>query len=683
MSQNVADLCTLLVHDIYGELCSRVFSVLMRLGRLTLPSLAQHVQLPNRLLKNGLAVLIQQHLVLHHTPRTHNAITSYEADWESAYFLIRAGRVIGLAGDRFGDAAAGALSNLLQQGHASIDDMMEAYSVALGRAGDRSAEGAAEQSSTGIIEGNMGARPADGSTSVTRLEDLRAALQSLLGAGLISEVSEERFRPLADSFNQAEELHKNGPLGASGTKAKALLVMNVLKTVREWRHGSPAGQGSSSGGNARLKRALDDEDDLPVSAHAKRRKMISNGTQVNGCHEISGPLDGDVALDVTDNLVVRVDLEKCIVTLRNEELVAVAERKLGFPTASIYAALLRLVGDKIPYCHDSLADVDAEEDSTQGPVVTTQEVCLALDKSSEHAAHSAINEETGGSAMKRRKRISISLDKDERLDVPLVEEDREDHLGCGSGRIDTEGIEDPNDPDRRDAEAEVLPKPKDPMRDRTTRYTQVRKHLRLLAEDPSRFIKQLSRDHSSFNAESDTWVVDFASLIKWLRQSELETIITARFGPLGTRAVSILLDKGKLDEKQISNLALVKQKEIRSLLTAMHEAGFLQLQEVPRDNSRAPSRTIFLWYYDPETCRQLVLEDLYKTMTRLLQRIGVEKEGLRMLIEKAERTDVRGHEDVYLSLQERDALQRWRETEERLLGQVGRLDRMVGILRDF
>ena len=206
----------------------------------------------------------------------------------------------------------------------------------------------------------------------------------------------------------------------------------------------------------------------------------------------------------------------------------------------------------------------------------------------------------------------------------------------------------------------------------------IKQHLHLLAEDEHEFVRLTEKDNGLVE-----WSVDFRALSGQLRQYELEKTITARFGTVATRMVRIFLDKGKLDEKQISNLGLIHQKQMRAALTVMHEAGHLELQEVPRDNNRQPSRTMFLWYFDPERCRQLVLEQTYKTMARCLQRVKVERLAIQTLIDKAERTDVVGKEDQYLSVDERVVLSRWREKEERIIGEVGRLDELVAVLRDF
>lgn len=207
----------------------------------------------------------------------------------------------------------------------------------------------------------------------------------------------------------------------------------------------------------------------------------------------------------------------------------------------------------------------------------------------------------------------------------------------------------------------------------------IRQNLLLLAEHPYRFVRHIRRMAN----QPESWSVSFASLSRQLRLIELENIITSRYTTDGLRIVRILQDKGKLDEKAIGNFGLMNSKVLRSYLTMMHESGHLELQEVPRDNNRQPSRTMFLWFFDPERCRQKILEQTYKTMARCLQKVKVEREAVQTLIDKAARTDVVGKEDEYLGLDERTALEEWRGREEKLLGEVGRLDDLVAVMRDF
>ena len=205
----------------------------------------------------------------------------------------------------------------------------------------------------------------------------------------------------------------------------------------------------------------------------------------------------------------------------------------------------------------------------------------------------------------------------------------------------------------------------------------IEQHLQLLAQPPRSYVRRIDRNNRV------EWMVDFPELVSQIRQSELQSIVSDRFGAVALRLVRILQEKGRLDEKQIANAALIRQKDIRATLTAMHEAGFLELQEVPRDHSYHASRTVFLWFFDPARCGRSVLEGAYKSMARFLQRLAAERKKRRSVLDKSQRTDVVGNEEKYLSPREREVLRDWKVKEEKLLGQIMRLDRMVELFRDF
>jgi len=134
---------------------------------------------------------------------------------------------------------------------------------------------------------------------------------------------------------------------------------------------------------------------------------------------------------------------------------------------------------------------------------------------------------------------------------------------------------------------------------------------------------------------------------------------------------------------QIASIALLKQKEIRSILTGLQENGYLHLQEVPKTSVPQISRTYFLWFHDPDRAIQSLVTDTYKAMSRAIQRTNVERAKRSSLLEKWERSDVQANVEEYLTTSEKRELEIWLSREEKLLGQLMRLDRTMMILRDF
>ncbi len=206
--------------------------------------------------------------------------------------------------------------------------------------------------------------------------------------------------------------------------------------------------------------------------------------------------------------------------------------------------------------------------------------------------------------------------------------------------------------------------------------SETRSHLEILCQEPYRFL-------SPSLEYPDRYVVEYAALSIHLRNTEIFRIIFARFDRYAVRILRVLLDKGKLDEKYLQEIVLMSAKELRQTLAMLQQAGFLELQEVPREAQRQPSRTIYLWFYDPDRVRKMLIEDTYKCMARCFQRMKVERDKIRPTIEKSERSDVRGKEEKLLAGAELEVLKGWRRKEEWLLGEVGRLDELIFVLRDF
>ncbi|KAI9803935.1 MAG: RNA polymerase III subunit C82 [Piccolia ochrophora] len=685
MSHHAEELCTLLVNDIYGELSSRVFKVLLRQGRLALPALAQHSKLPIRQLKHGLAVLIQQHLVLHYT--SHNdENTHYEADWQSAYTMVRYGKIIELMQQRFGDDAGKLVSNLLLQGHARIEDLAKAYMEATGR--NRHGSSADAPTTNGETHGSNATAetvdspaPVQGKLASTVTSDMHRTLLKLLNAGFVKEVQEIQFHSFADNYNTAaQELRRAGLVGGTkGTKADLAFQEEARVKLKRWRDGDDEDQLND------ISRPRSVDSPAP-SRGTKRLKTNRNSWAPKDHDDVDYQYAeaGDAVPIFSDNLVVGVNAEKCKVAFRSRHLVTVAEQQIGTMTAKVYSELLRLLEMRIPRCHDPLeTPIDDEDQLAQAPTVSTLVLSDSIDPSI--TLDSAIGKATTAvidtadldvPRKRKRKRIKheeATVDGNASSDE---EEEAQDMNGNIPEVIPDPESEDPGSEDYDDEEISTGPGTS-LLQSRRKRLHDIRQHLRLLSEPPLELVTLMS------NKSHGEWTVDFRTLTATLKRTALENIIHTRFGLLGLRLTRILLDKGKLDEKQLGNMSLTKQKDIRATVGAMHSAGFLALQEVPKDNSRAPSRTIYLWYVDVARVAKLVLEETYKTMARLLQRAASEREAIRGLLEKAERTDVVGKEEIYLSNGEREALRGWRDKEERLFGELGRLDELVGVLRDY
>lgn len=199
--------------------------------------------------------------------------------------------------------------------------------------------------------------------------------------------------------------------------------------------------------------------------------------------------------------------------------------------------------------------------------------------------------------------------------------------------------------------------------------------LALLAQGPFTFFLQESM--------SGSWSVDQSKLVTFLRERELLRLMSESLDGAALRIIHILVDKGKLDEKMMQDIGLLGAKELRQSLAQLQMMGFLELQEVPREPQRQPNRTMFLWFYDPERVRRVFLGKLYRAMSRLFQRLQLERERLSSTLSKVERSDVQGSEREMLSAAELEVLYQWRQKERWFVTEIHRIDESIAILRDI
>ncbi|KAA8573596.1 hypothetical protein EYC84_005179 [Monilinia fructicola] len=353
--KHAVELCSLLVvDDIYGELSSRIFTILLRRGRLSMVALKRHTQLTTRQLKLGLTVLVRQNLVYHNSEERGD--TTYEANIDAAYALVRSGKILEIVGEQFGSVATDVMEQLVLLGHAKISDIISEL--------NKSHEAHANGNGNGI----NGATNGNGAHSYPS-GHLNSALIQLLEEGFIQPVGQNMFRSPTDNYNAVEKSLLQDSYGGAtrGTKQKDELRSRIRVRLQELRsevpNWKPVGYNRSST-NGHMNGSV-----------SKRRRLSHNGSATNGhdFNDESNKLDG--------NLVLRINHEKCIVFMRNRRLVELANSRIGETTSYIYAELLRLLSERIPRCRPDPKIDDAVTDA-DGPsiIITTQELTDALSK---------------------------------------------------------------------------------------------------------------------------------------------------------------------------------------------------------------------------------------------------------------------------------------------------------------
>jgi len=624
----------------------RIFTMLLRRGRLTAINLSRHTRLSPRNIKHGLAVLIQQGLVFHN--RDSEGGTFYEANHDAAYGLVRSGKIMEAVEARFGPFARDVMQNLFVMGHTRISELAAVY------------ESGAGAHTNGKVNGHATTNGVNGHDEEhSTIGPLHTALAHLLQAGMVEPVVENMLRSPTDLYNKVEKeveqaFYQGGTKGLKQKEEMKLKIQARIDSARTEGHNRWQLKG---------KKRMANGDHNGTNGNHKRRRLSNGGSDI-----ASGDVlyeDDGTRLD--SNLVVRINYEKCTVALRNQVLVAFAYDRIGETTSLIYAAGLGLLEDKIPRCRSD----SNLEDQPDGPSFTTMQLTAALSKSINAGA--GIGKAPGEKA-KKGKAPDVHMDDPESDEDTIVN-------GNGISAVDDDDpfADEPPKPAKR-PKVTFQDRPEPDHTDRgENRMQQVKNHLQLLESDDCRFLRKCG------NSGQGEWTVDFERIMEHMQQSELDTMLLENFGTFGHRLARMLRKFGKLDEKQLPNLALMKQKDVRTKLAEMQMAGVVDIQEVPRDAGRQnPNRIIFLWFFDNDRVATMILENAYKMMSRCLQRLDFERRTVADVINLTLRTDMLDQDpETYLDASQLNSYQIWQTKEESLLGQILRLDQLIGIFRDF
>ncbi|EAL85885.1 DNA directed RNA polymerase III subunit Rpc82, putative [Aspergillus fumigatus Af293] len=627
-SQFAAELCELLVEENFGELFGRIFATLSRYDRLNLPRLKAYSELPNRQLLPALAAMIQQHLVYHYTSYD-DGVTYYEANMQSAYYLVRSGKILEFVEERLGKYAATVLSTIMYLGHAQVsylETLPELTSEAVKANGVPEEHGEHEEDeeqSNGL----------NGEHSNEQPELLHPTLKALAAHGYIIRVREAQFQSHADNILDAERAIRSKPemKALKGKRLEEAVIEGTLGLLKERTdgdltrglivHGVPRG--------AKRKHSSRRADEPNKKCRTDFASVDENDEHDE--EEENEWSDDEMGYDTTP---MEVSARELYATVSERE----TEQGVSPATAKVYECLLRRIEYQTHQCRDT-AEIPREGEEGEQYSVPIALSALAEDVNPQLDLSSSTGPMDSSQPDGRRGKRP--------WDGDVEGTNHEEANGLSSGGSGG------------------------------NRTFEIDQHLSLLAQPPHNLTSK------RMVSGLITWTVEFRHLARKLRHLELERMIEARYGDVALRVVRVLHAKGKLDEKRLQEISLLPFKDLRQVLASMQAGGFVDLQEVPRDAQRQPSRTIYLWYYDPDRICNSVLQDTYKAMSRCLQRLRFERSRIKDFLEKTERSDVKGNEQRFLSEPELVLLEQWRAKEALLLGEVARLDEMVAVMRDY
>jgi len=205
-------------------------------------------------------------------------------------------------------------------------------------------------------------------------------------------------------------------------------------------------------------------------------------------------------------------------------------------------------------------------------------------------------------------------------------------------------------------------------KDDTVNQAEIVKYLIAMAKDVSEMVIKVGE------SDGGSYSVNIENVVHILKQKTIESIIQEKFDLFTCRIFRILLYKKQLEQKNISELAMLPLKEVRERLYKMLAQNYVQLQEVPKSNDHAPQRTFYLWNVNLLEVKNLLLSEIYKTIINIQLRLRFEFDTSKDVIAKPPST---------LTDQEKQQVARLQRVADRLEASILHLDQSLMLLCDY
>ncbi|KAG2501534.1 hypothetical protein HYH03_000041 [Edaphochlamys debaryana] len=182
---------------------------------------------------------------------------------------------------------------------------------------------------------------------------------------------------------------------------------------------------------------------------------------------------------------------------------------------------------------------------------------------------------------------------------------------------------------------------------------------------------------------SASYVVNSQRIMDLIMLKQVEAVVKCRYDAAGLRVFRLLALRGQLEQKQIADLAMLPPKDTRELLYRMLSGGFVMLQDIPKTNDRAPSRTFYTWRVHLTSLSDATAAQLYRAAGRVYQRLKHEMEKEKELLGLIETARETGTVTFTLTTAQRAAAARLKRVSEVMEASLQHLDEMIAIFNDF
>ncbi|AMD22460.1 HHL310Wp [Eremothecium sinecaudum] len=196
-------------------------------------------------------------------------------------------------------------------------------------------------------------------------------------------------------------------------------------------------------------------------------------------------------------------------------------------------------------------------------------------------------------------------------------------------------------------------------------------HLKLLATASIPFL---------IESKPGLYFVPYSKIIPLLKTAVYDCIIASTVGPSAHRILRCVRDNNLVSEKVINNTALMKERDIRSVVATLVRYNALEIVEVPRTVDRAASRAVFLFRIHEQHAFDFMKQNLTWNIANSIHKIEILKEENATLLKKAQREDVKGKEAELLLPTELNQL---KLVNERELNSYARRIRLLSLWEVF
>ncbi|KAM9934985.1 hypothetical protein OXX80_005429 [Metschnikowia pulcherrima] len=385
----------------------------------------------------------------------------------------------------------------------------------------------------------------------------------------------------------------------------------------------------------------------------KLSALLASGTESKDVYLVENGLQ-----QLRPEITLTFNLSRYEKAMRSRAFVALANSRLGLVTAQIYAACCALIEQKSPDLHHAFFDiagliVDPEEEqmfsrSVENALVDGKQTVFSI---RDVARHLSPNLDLRNSI------LTQNFLKPGKRSLPSAEESSAKKIKLEDGSVE---VPEPVHEENFDFESE------NGSADMHSE-TLIAEHMRLLAGGKIAFV---------FETAPGSYSIPFIQVSKSVRQFHYDALIKTTLGANALRVLKCIKQMKLVDEKAISNTVLLKDKSVKNEVYKLVTANAVEIQEVPRSADRAASKTFYLFRHKEAPSYAFVSKSLLHSMGTILSNVEQFKAEHKILLDKCEREDVKGHEEELLLESELKTL---RDLQVREITNIGRFNRVKWI----